>query len=371
MLARVFVFFGGLLVIALFSLLLAPFFVDWAGYRSSFEREASRIIGQPVRVEGTAKARILPFPSVTFSNVVIEGTDGTPAARISSFSMDAELAPLLNGEILIFDMRIDRPEVQLTLLENGSLLWALPKNNSLAGNSIALENVKITDGRVTINRAGQAPVFFSGINGNVSAQALNGPWLAEGRFIGGNTTYDAKLTTAAALPDESLRMRLSLLPREGFYDAAFDGRVSFANNAPQYSGTLDLTALGFARNEAGIRQKLAQIKGDFSADVKGINLTNAVLTAGPSDQPYRADGTMGLTFGENARFDVALKGQQISFGDIEGNTKSSRVTLGVPLAERLAVLQTALTQIPLPDIPGRVALSLPALVVGDTIIRNA
>ena len=371
MLARLFVFFGGLLVIVLCSLLLAPLFVDWAGYRSAFEREASRITGQTVRVEGTAKARILPFPSVTFSNVVIEGADGIEAARIAAFSMDAELAPFLSGEILIFDMRIERPDVRLKLAEDGALLWALPNGDAFDGKTVALENVTISEGRMTVEREGREPVLLAGINGKVSAQSLSGPWLADGRFMLGTTTYDARLSTSAKQPNETLRMRLNLAPQGGFYDAAFDGRIAFENDAPNYAGKLDMTVLGTDLADGSKRQKIADIRGAFSTNSDGIKISDAALSAGPKDAPYRADGFASIAFGKDARFDVTLKGQQISLGEIEAGNKTDRVALGMPLGERLLALQNILAQIPVPDIPGRVDLALPALVMGDTIIRNA
>jgi hypothetical protein len=33
-----------------------------------------------------------------------------PAMTVSRFSMDAELAPFLSGEVLIFDMRVESPK---------------------------------------------------------------------------------------------------------------------------------------------------------------------------------------------------------------------------------------------------------------------
>jgi uncharacterized protein involved in outer membrane biogenesis len=66
-----FVIIGGLVVAVLMAALLAPYFVDWTGYKASFEAEASKIFGRPVKVAGAASARLLPFPSVTFSNVRI------------------------------------------------------------------------------------------------------------------------------------------------------------------------------------------------------------------------------------------------------------------------------------------------------------
>ena len=87
----------------MFAALIAPYFIDWSTYRTAFEAEASRIIGQPVKVRGDADARLVPFPSVTFSDVVV-GDEAQPSMTISRFSMDAELAPFLSGEVLIFDM---------------------------------------------------------------------------------------------------------------------------------------------------------------------------------------------------------------------------------------------------------------------------
>ena len=43
---------------------------------------------------------------------------------IEEFSMDAELAPFLRGEILIFDMRMERPHARVSLGADGTLDWA-------------------------------------------------------------------------------------------------------------------------------------------------------------------------------------------------------------------------------------------------------
>ena len=50
MLARLFVFFGGLIVLALTAALVGPYFIDWTSYRADFEREASAILGRKVKV---------------------------------------------------------------------------------------------------------------------------------------------------------------------------------------------------------------------------------------------------------------------------------------------------------------------------------
>jgi hypothetical protein len=49
MLARLFVIFGGLFVLALCAALVGPYFIDWSGYKADFEREASAILGRRLR----------------------------------------------------------------------------------------------------------------------------------------------------------------------------------------------------------------------------------------------------------------------------------------------------------------------------------
>ena len=126
MLARLFVIVGGLVVLALTLALVGPYFVNWTSYRADFEREASAILGRNVTVEGGVTARILPFPSVTFSDVVVAGASpDAPALTAETFSMDAELAPFMRGEFLIFDMRLVRPKVSISVAADGTVSWAM------------------------------------------------------------------------------------------------------------------------------------------------------------------------------------------------------------------------------------------------------
>ncbi|WP_163571160.1 hypothetical protein, partial [Klebsiella pneumoniae] len=47
-------------ILALLAALIGPYFIDWGQFRPQFEREATRVIGLPVRVEGAIDARLLP-----------------------------------------------------------------------------------------------------------------------------------------------------------------------------------------------------------------------------------------------------------------------------------------------------------------------
>ncbi len=152
MLTRLFVIFGGLFVLVLLAALVVPPFVDWTGYRSDFEREASAILGRKVTVRGEARARLLPFPSVTFSDVsVAGGPGGEPAMTVETFSMDAELAPFLRGEVLIFDMRLVRPKAVMDIAADGTMNWAVRPSSPFDPAQVSIEKLTITEGEVLLD----------------------------------------------------------------------------------------------------------------------------------------------------------------------------------------------------------------------------
>ncbi len=136
--------------------LIGPYFVDWTSYRSDFEREASAILGRKVEVKGEAEARILPFPSLSFTDIVVGG-DEEPALTAESFSMDAELAPFLSGEVLIFDMRIVKPSARVIIGEDGVIDWTVRPSTPFDPSRIALEKLTIVDGKAAHFRSRRRP----------------------------------------------------------------------------------------------------------------------------------------------------------------------------------------------------------------------
>ena len=184
MLARLFVIIGGLIVAVLMAALLAPYFVDWTGYKASFEAEASKILGRPVKVAGAASARLLPFPSVTFSNVRVGEDSENPVLTMEKFSMDAELAPFLSGQVLIFDMRVVAPHGVLTVDKNGVVDWTLRPNTPFDASKITVENMVISNGQIDILSEASGTTHRLDIaTATVSARALTGPWRLNGDML--------------------------------------------------------------------------------------------------------------------------------------------------------------------------------------------
>ena len=215
-------------------------------YRSEFEREASAILGRSVTVEGEASARLLPFPSVTFEDVTVGGgPNGQPAMTVEEFSMDAELAPFIRGEFLIFDMRLVRPKMTVSVDAAGKVDWAMRPSSPFDPAQISLEKLTVTEGQVTVRHAASGrDHFITEINTQISAKSLEGPWRVDGslRLDGMRTA----IGVSTGKVDENGAMRLRVKTDPVIYPVSIetDGDVAFTEGAAGYAGTIRIEARG-------------------------------------------------------------------------------------------------------------------------------
>jgi uncharacterized protein involved in outer membrane biogenesis len=379
MLARLFVLIGGLFVLVLTAALVAPYFIDWTNYRADFEREASGILGLPVKVQGDASARILPFPSVTFTDVVVGAGDSEPAMTAEEFSMDAELAPFMSGEFRIFDMRVVRPKATVSVGADGTIDWAMRPSSPIAASRISLEKLTISEGLVTIHHAGSGrDHVLSEINMDASARSLLGPWRAEGSLRADGRQAALSISTGAPADDGSMRLKLRTNPALYPIVIEADGDVRMENSAATYAGTFRVDAKedvtlelrGAEKNGAAAkadRQVVPpnRLGGKFTFDSHRLSIDEFRFESGPLNDPYVADGKAAIDFGAEPRFSIVADGAQLRFDET-----TQQATPGQALDRRLADLQAMLTGLPQPTIPGTVEVNLPAIVAGDTMIRD-
>lgn len=390
MLARLFVIFGGLFVLVLCAALVVPYFIDWAGYRADFEREASAILGRKVTVQGDATARLLPFPSVTFSNVTVAGgAGGQPAMTVETFSMDAELAPFLRGEVLIFDMRLVRPTATIEIAADGTVDWAMRPSSPFDPGQVSIEKLTITEGRIALSHAaGGRSHLISEINSTVSAKSLAGPWRMDGslRLDGLRTTVVASTGKAGA--NGEMRLRLRANPDAYPLVIETDGNAGIVGGAAVYSGQFKISGAdksGADQNSAGLRgtdgetvkvsvDKVGdgkpdpgfRLNGTFSLDHHKLGFDEFRFETGPLDNPYTANGKATVDLGLNPRFAIEADGAQVQFDEAVG----AQAGAGLTLDQRIAGLEQALLDLPKPTIPGTVEVKLPAVVAGDTTVRD-
>lgn len=383
MLARLFVFFGGFFVLVLCAALVVPYFIDWTGYRADFEREASAIMGRKVTVQGDATARLLPFPSVTFSNVTVAGgPGGQPAMTVETFSMDAELAPFLSGEVLIFDMRLVRPKATIDIAADGTVDWAIRPSSPFDPSQISIEKLTVTDGEIALRHAaGGRSHVLSEINSTISARSLAGPWRMDGSLRLDGLRSTVVVSTGKAGDDGQLRLRLKADPDAYPLVIEADGNAGIVDGAAIYAGQFKVTS----SDKNGADKRLAQLdgtdaemmnasadkpepgfrlNGKFSLDHRKLGVDEFRFETGPLDNPYTADGKAAVDLGPNPRFSIEADGAQVQFDEAVG------AATGLTLSERVAALEQALLALPKPTIPGSVEVKLPAVVAGDTTVRD-
>ncbi|MGB3387504.1 MAG: AsmA family protein [Pseudaminobacter sp.] len=381
MLARLFVFIGGLIVLALTAALVGPYFIDWTSYRGDFEREASAVLGRKVTVEGAATARLLPFPSVTFSDVSVGGANGrSPAMTVETFSMDAELAPFLRGEILIFDMRLVRPRAMIDIAADGTVDWAIRPSTPFDPHRIALEKLTVTDGEVAIRHAASGRRhLLSQINTEISAKSFAGPWRANGTALVDGERTTLAVSTGMADGNGAMRLRLRIDPDLYPLVIEADGNARIETGAARYSGQFKI--MGEERQGQALRGGSGEsvqidalkpepgfrLNGDFSLDHQRLGIEAFRFETGPLDNPYPADGTAFVELGTEPRFFIETKGAQVRFDEAVAGSESGA---GLTLAERITALEKALGGLPKPSIPGNVEVNLPAIVAGDTTVRD-
>ncbi|HWD13058.1 AsmA family protein [Pseudochrobactrum sp. sp1633] len=379
---RLFVAIGGVLVLVLTLALVVPPFVDWTGYRNSFEQEASRILGRPVHVNGTAKARLLPFPSVTFSDVTVEGKNGRSALTMDEFSMDAELMPFLRGQILIFDMRMEKPHLFAGLDAQGQLDWDLPEKSDFAGSKVRLEKLTLRNGQITLRDEMRGrEQQFAQINATLSAGSLAGPWRVNGHMQADGEPFGVEISTAEKKRDTPLRLRVRLLPDDLALSIETDGDVTVQDGKPFYKGQFSFLTLSDEERKKADAKKPAvtldklRLTGKFAAQSSGFDIEEFRMEQGEADAPYVINGKAQLDLAENPHFMISADGQQVYLDgmkpdiSMQDNKPADELPV-LSFREKIAFLQTLLERIPVPDIPGNIDLRLPAIVASGTTIRS-
>jgi uncharacterized protein involved in outer membrane biogenesis len=370
-LGRIMVGVAGLVVLALFAALIAPYFVDWTGFRQDFERRASLILGKKVEVHGAVSARLIPFPSVTMDDVTIGRDDsGKPLVTASRFAMDMEIAPFMSGEARIFEMRIIEPKVHIALQKDGTLDWAKTGNPSIPAKIVVLENVRVSGGEVTFedHQTGRTRKL-TGLDFTASAKSLVGPWHFEGKGLIDGVAGKFTINTGVRDAKGEVRVASHITPDALPVTADLEGTLRLVDLKLRYDGTFNAA---YGAKKQGDPPPV-RIKGAFELASDRVRLPQYQLDMGAISDPYSITGQATLDTGLNPQFLLTAEGQQVDMNAIgasgEGG-KRSRSEQVQTAQQRLETFLALLSDIPVPPVPGKATLKLPAIVSADTSFRD-
>ena len=369
---RLFVIIGCLIVAVLFTALIAPYFVNWQNHKGTFEREVSRILGQPVRVLGDPNLRILPLPTVSFNGLEVgKNPDGTALMTVERFTMNAELMPFLSGEIRIVDMAMFRPVINLQVAENGTIAWTDRREPLVNPQQVKIEKLSVRNGRVNVTGlAGGREFNFDNVNAEVSARSIIGPWKIGAVGELDNILSSVNVTTGTLQDDGSLGVKMDISQENLPYKLSLNGPVSLKEDILAWDGDFKINVSGSKDENPDVRDKRSLpifAEGVFNASPQLISVREYRLEVGKRDDPYTIVGAGKISIAENVSFALNADGRQINLDKLKTDNKT-QITPSVET--RLATLRSILERIPVPGVEGEITVSLPAVVVGDTFVRD-
>ena len=369
---RVFVLLGSIVVIALFSALLAPFFIDWDEFTSEFEAQATKIVGQPVRVGGETNLRILPLPYLSFQDLEVgANADGTPLMTVEQFAFSAELFPFLSGEVKIVEMSMDRPEVNLQVSEQGKIAWTNPSEFVVNPEQIRIEKLRVENGSIVVSGlVGERTLHVEKISADIDARSVIGPWRIEADAEVEGVASKLRISTGTFQDDQSLRLKIEGTRLDQPYKLVLDGPVSLDNDILAWGGNFRISPI--LALEAGPASKLpealpVEVEGIFSAGPRKVEFAEYRMEIGPQADPYVVTGAGVVDIDKEIFFRVNADGRQIDLDRLQPLDQAGKK---LSLESRLGALHDVLRRVPVPTGKGEINAVLPAIVAGDTFIRD-
>ncbi len=335
---RVLLVIGGLLVGLLATLFVAPVMVDWNRYRGIFEEEATRFLGREVRVGGQVNLRLLPVPFVRFERVRVADTTasvGRPLFMADDFTVWLSVGALLSGGLEASDIEVRRPTVTLVLDGKGGGNWSSlsPENfrGSFVPARVVFDAVRISDGTLDIlGPDGAAKTSFQNINGELSAQALEGPYRVAAAFAIGGAAREIRLSTAKPTQDGSVRFKGTVRAPESGVSYSLEGDatdvLSSIKVAGELTARLPLPASLAAKPQSGelLGGGAPKAAGEFDlraalkGDTKGFALSDLALSFEQEGRPQLATGGANVTWAEQTDVSVTINSHWLDLDKIAG-----------------------------------------------------
>ena len=228
------------------ALFAVPYLIDWNGYRSVFEEEATRLLGREVRVGGAVNLHLLPTPYFRFEKVRIADTSVNlqePFFRTESLTIRLAIAPMIRGVVEANEIELQRPVLRLALDSGDG--WNWQSFGQVLGRSaylpaqVTLSSVKIVDGALAVHAPdGAERTRFEAFNGELSSPALDGPYRVRGTFGRAGAERELRLATARPEADGSVRFKAILRVDAGASTFTLDGRLADLMGKPRMEGEL-------------------------------------------------------------------------------------------------------------------------------------
>ena len=211
--------------------------------------------------------------------------------------------------------------------------------------NVTLTSLKIADGVLALHGPdGNERARLEGLNGELSAPALDGPYRFRGVFVSGGAEREIRLATAAPEADGRVRLRASLRLADTGATYLLDARAAdlmgkIAHRRRSHGAPADRRPLAAACRKASARARKTigaeeehkldkneaafDLKAAVKADVAGAELSDLSLTFEQDGRPQIVTGSLRANWRNELALDMNIASRWLDLDRITGASEQT------------------------------------------------
>ncbi|WP_417453481.1 AsmA family protein [Kiloniella sp.] len=196
---------GGLILLVIAVLLVAPFFISLEDYKPEIAAKAKEATGRDLKIGGKISLSLFPTVAVEVNDVALanyEQGQSKDMVTLEQMALELQVMPLLSSEVVIDRFVLVKPVINLEVDKNGKPNWELegtqdPASGTAAAESsetsesgssaslsgLSLGDVRIQDGELHFtDLSSGTKEDIEALNLEISLDALSKPLSVDGRL---------------------------------------------------------------------------------------------------------------------------------------------------------------------------------------------
>lgn len=177
----------GLIVVGAVGAVIYISSIDWNEHKDKLAAQFYEMTGRKIAFGGPVSLKFMPYPSLTAENVKIlnpQDMQAKPLVEVKKMVAELSSRPLLSGVVDVRRMVLEQPQINIELLDDGSLNWQSGENAEAPKAEISLNSVSLENATVSFEDAARdVSLQLDDLSGEIMAQSLYGPYRIEGNYI--------------------------------------------------------------------------------------------------------------------------------------------------------------------------------------------
>lgn len=286
------------LFVVIGALLIIPSFIDWSQYKTQIQTQIEQSTGYQLSLGGPLRAAFLPYPHATVEKVAINsGTSEGPYAfngTVDEASVSLALLPLLGGNIVVDDIKLVNPVVDLKQrvvaeTDTDTADEAAAQTETEAGESpnIQVNGLNLEGAKITYTALEAEPMTVTIPKLKLKADSLSGPFDFDGSVIYQN--YDLAIIgeTGEYSKTEAFPVKISIEEnKDGLYGVDFSGVADLTNGfgvqgeAEVKTKSIAQTMTQINQSPFGMADQPLSLSGLITATQQAVKIDNGVVELG-------------------------------------------------------------------------------------------